>query len=77
MDVNRASQEELQTLPGIGPVLARRIVDRRTARPFRDVEELTEVKGIGEKRLARLRPLLTVSAAAPGTGPAAGVKGKL
>ena len=74
LDLNRASVEELQTLPGIGAVLAQRIVERRTAQRFHAIDELTEVRGIGEKRFARVRPLVTVG---PGSSPAsAQVKGK-
>ncbi len=59
LDINRATIEELQHLPGIGKVLARRVVERRTAHgPFRMVEELREVKGIGARRLEQLRPLV-------------------
>lgn len=59
LDINRATIEELQHLPGIGEVLARRVVERRTAHgPFRTVEELREVKGIGARRLEQLRPLV-------------------
>jgi competence protein ComEA len=61
LDINRATVEELQRLPGIGEVLARRVVERRTARgSFSTVEDLLEVKGIGEKRLNSLRPLILV-----------------
>ena len=61
LDINRATVEELQALPGIGVVLARRVVERRTARgSFNTVEDLLEVKGIGEKRLNSLRPLILV-----------------
>jgi len=61
LDINRATVEELQALPGIGEVLARRVVERRTARgSFNTVEDLLEVKGIGEKRLNSLRPLILV-----------------
>jgi len=78
LDLNRASMAELQTLPGIGAVLAQRIVERRTAQPFHAIDELTDVKGIGEKRFARVRPLVTVG---PGSGPVSAasprVKGKL
>ena len=74
LDLNRASVAELQTLPGIGTVLAQRIVERRTAQPFRAIDELTEVKGIGEKRFARVRPLVTIG---PRSGPASSrMKGK-
>ena len=61
LDINRATVEELQSLPGIGEVLARRVVERRTVRGlFNTVEDLLEVKGIGEKRLNSLRPLILV-----------------
>jgi competence protein ComEA len=61
LDINRATVEELQALPGIGEVLARRVVERRTALgSFNTVEDLLEVKGIGEKRLNSLRPLILV-----------------
>lgn len=56
IDVNRATEQELQQLPGIGPTLARRIVE---ARPFRTVDDLRRVRGIGVKTLNRLRPLVT------------------
>jgi len=60
VDPNRATMEDLQTLPGIGPVLARRVVDRRTSHgPYRRLEDLLEVKGIGKKRLDQLRPFVT------------------
>ena len=52
VNVNNATEEELQQLKGIGPVLAKRIVD---ARPFETVDDLTKVKGIGPKTLKRLR----------------------
>ncbi|MFV8756583.1 ComEA family DNA-binding protein [Nannocystaceae bacterium ST9] len=52
VDVNRASLDELASLPGIGPVLAERIA---AGRPYASVEELDRVSGIGPKRLAGLR----------------------
>lgn len=61
LDLNRASAADLEGLPGVGPVLARRVMDWRAAHgPFRSVEQLTEVKGIGPRKLERLRALVTV-----------------
>jgi len=61
VNLNRASADELQVLPGIGPVLAQRMVDWRKAHGrYRTVDDLQEVKGIGKKRLEQLRPLVTV-----------------
>lgn len=57
--LNRASATELQRLPGVGPGLAARIVAYRSrAGKFERIEELREVQGIGEKRLARIAPLV-------------------
>jgi competence protein ComEA len=65
IDLNRATREQLQTLPGIGPALSARIIEARRAKPFTSVDELRRVKGIGAKTLARLRPHITVGEADP------------
>ncbi|MBN2308263.1 MAG: helix-hairpin-helix domain-containing protein, partial [Candidatus Hydrogenedentes bacterium] len=60
IDLNRATQAELESLPGIGPKLADEIIRFRKDSPFRRVDDLLEVHGIGEKRLAAIRGLVTV-----------------
>jgi competence protein ComEA len=60
LDLNTATVAQLDALPGVGPVLAQRIVEYRTAHGgFRSVNELREVDGIGESRFQRLRELVT------------------
>jgi competence protein ComEA len=61
VNVNSASREELMTLPGVGPVLADRILaDRGANGPFRSVSDLKRVKGIKDKVLEKLLPYVTV-----------------
>ena len=61
LNINTATAGQLETLDGIGQVLAQRIVDYREAHgPFRSVEELIAVEGIGEGKLEKLRELVTV-----------------
>ncbi len=63
LDLNRASAQELDALPGIGPVLAARIVQHRERNgAFRRIEDLAAVRGIGPRAMERLRGSLTVSA---------------
>lgn len=57
VNLNTASQAEIESLPGIGPALAQRIVE---GRPYSSLEDLDRVKGIGPKLLERLRPLVTL-----------------
>lgn len=62
VDINRASADDLTRLPGIGPVLAARIVAARDARgPFASVDDLRRVSGMGPTKLAALRDLVTIS----------------
>lgn len=61
LDLNRATATELEELPGVGPVLAGRILDWREASgPFTEVGQLREVAGIGEKTFQSLAPLVAV-----------------
>jgi competence protein ComEA len=61
IDLNTATAEQLDTLPGVGPVLAGRIVDWRTTHGrFTSVDELQQVQGLGGKKFETLRPLVRV-----------------
>lgn len=67
VDLNRADRAELLQLPGVGDSLAGRIeAHRRQRGPFRDVDQLGEVKGVGPATLDRLRDWVLVEEAAPG-----------
>jgi competence protein ComEA len=59
--LNQATAEEFQALPGVGPALSERIVLYRTEHgPFSSGDQLTEVNGVGQAKLAKLRSQLTV-----------------
>lgn len=59
VDINTASREDLETLPGVGPVTAEAIVQYRKANgKFKTIDDLTGVKGIGEKTYAKIKPYL-------------------
>ncbi len=61
ININTADQATLELLPGIGETYAKRIIEYREQNGgFKSVEELIEIKGIGEKRLERLRPVVTI-----------------
>lgn len=61
ININSASAAELETLPGIGPTLAQRIVTYREEHgPFRSVEDIKNVPGIGEGRFGQIKDLITV-----------------
>ncbi|MDY6851993.1 MAG: helix-hairpin-helix domain-containing protein [Thermodesulfobacteriota bacterium] len=66
MDLNRAGARDLALLPGVGPVTARRIAaDRAKNGPFFFVDDVIRVKGVGLKKLEKIRPLVTVGASSP------------
>jgi competence protein ComEA len=61
VDLNHASEADLEALPGIGPALAQAIIDYRSQHgPFRSVDGLSDVRGIGPTKLEQLRPLVKV-----------------
>jgi competence protein ComEA len=60
LNLNTATAAELDVLPGVGPVLAQRIVDHREQGPFTSVDQLDDVPGIGPARAAELAELVTV-----------------
>lgn len=61
VNINTASVEQLMELPGIGQSKAQAIVAYRQSQPFKSTEDLTNVKGIGDKLLAKISPYVTVS----------------
>lgn len=62
LNLNAATLDQLENLPGIGPILANRIIEERDRQQgFETLEELLAVPGIGPKRLARIRPLVSCS----------------
>jgi competence protein ComEA len=64
IDINRAGAVDFEKLPGMGPELARRIITYRQKHgPFRRVEDLLAVHGMGEKKWRAIRPYLTVASA--------------
>jgi comEA protein len=74
INLNTATPAQLDTLPGVGPKVAARIVEYRQKNGgFKKIEELMNVQGIGEKLFLKLKPLVTVAAAKserPGTSSA-------
>ena len=60
INVNTATADELQRLPGVGPVTAQNIIASRATAPFQTVNDLDKVKGIGPKTVEKLRPFVVV-----------------
>jgi len=62
LNLNAATLDQLETLPGIGRKVAERILEYRTkSGGFKKIEELMNVKGIGEKSFLKIKPLITVA----------------
>jgi comEA protein len=71
INLNTATSEELHQVPGIGPVTAEKILQmRKSYGAFKSVDDLRAVRGIGPKRLEKMRKYLTVSKAGSATKPA-------
>jgi competence protein ComEA len=72
VNLNTATQPQLEALPGIGPKVAERIVEYRQKNgSFKKIEDLMNVKGIGEKSFLKLKPLLMVTEKADRAGASA------
>jgi competence protein ComEA len=70
INLNSATQAQLESLPGVGPKAAQRILDyRKQNGSFKKIEDLMNVKGFGEKTFLKLKPMLTVSEKAAPNGP--------
>ena len=69
LDINTATAKQLESLKGIGSEIAKRIVEFREANgPFKSVDELQKIKGIGKGKLAQIQDKLTVGIAAQSSG---------
>jgi len=61
VNINSATESDFENLPGIGPVLAQKIVDYRDQHgPFRSIQDLMKVSGIGQKKFDSLQAYVTV-----------------
>lgn len=61
VDINHATEQELETIPGVGPSKARNILDYiQTKGPFKNVDQLDEVNGIGKKSLEQMKPFILI-----------------
>ena len=68
VDINTADQKALESLPGVGPATAKEIVK---GRPYKSVDDLANVKGIGKSKLEKIKPLVTVGGQPAAQPPAA------
>lgn len=71
VDLNEADSTQLESLPGIGPAMAARILEYREKNgPFKQIEDLLNVRGIGEKKFEQLKELIKVRPSQPDQVPA-------
>jgi len=68
LNLNTATQEELVSLPGLGPAKAKAIIDYRNAHPFKTIEEVKNVRGIGDHLYESLKEKITVGPVASSAG---------
>jgi len=68
VDINTADQKALESLPGVGPATAKAIVQ---GRPYKSVDDLANVKGLGKSKLEKIKPLVTVGGPPAAQAPAA------
>ncbi|MBN1210451.1 MAG: helix-hairpin-helix domain-containing protein [Myxococcaceae bacterium] len=61
VNLNEATEAELDRLPGVGMKAVQRILEYRQKRPFKRIEELVRVKGFGKKKFQKLKPYLTLT----------------
>lgn len=61
ININTASEDSLMSLPGIGEVYAKRIVEYRNAKRFNSIEEIKNIQGIGDKTFEKLKDLITIN----------------
>lgn len=61
VNINEATAEQLERLPGVGPSRAQAIISFRKSHPFKRIEELQRVKGLGKKSWNRLRPMIALT----------------
>ena len=70
VNINTAKAEELQQVPGIGPATAQKILQmRKSYGPFKSVDDLLAIRGLGQKRLDKMRKYLTVGKTDPRSKP--------
>ncbi len=65
IDLNTATPQQLESLPGIGPALAAKIIEYRQTKPFTSIEQIKEVKGIGDAKFEQIKNLITAGGSQP------------